>query len=160
MSRSSSKAQREVAQHRIRASGLRATPARVAVLALLGQEQGPRSHGEVADGLADGGWDRATIYRNLMDLTRAGLVRRTRFGNRVYRFELAGGAEHEHPHFVCRECGSVACLPEAEIAVQKAQDIPRAVACRDVEVQLRGRCDTCLPGEHAEGDGSGIRADR
>ena len=49
----------------LRARGLRATPSRMAVLALLRRHQGPLSHAEAADQLKDQGWDRATIYRKL-----------------------------------------------------------------------------------------------
>ncbi len=138
--------QRDAAQRRIREAGLRATPARVAVLALVTSEPAPASHGEVADKLARGGWDRTTIYRNLMDLTRAGLLRRSDIGDHVWRFEAIadGEGEHEHPHFVCSECGSVACLPKAELSFRRTRGTPRAVRRRDVAIQLRGRCDVCL----------------
>ena len=54
----------------VRARGLRATPSRLAVFELLRTSDGPMSHGEVADRLASQAWDRATIYRNLMDPLR------------------------------------------------------------------------------------------
>jgi Fur family transcriptional regulator, ferric uptake regulator len=139
-------AQIDAAKRKLRESGLRATPARVAVLRLLARTKAPASHAEIADELADGGWDRATLYRNLIDLTRAGLVRRSDMGDHVWRFELIGpdAAEHEHPHFVCSECGIIECLPQAEIALRKTRGTPRAVRRRKVEVQIRGRCDVCL----------------
>src|SRR3569623_908934 len=87
----------------VRAVGLRATPARRAVLELLRASDTPMSHGDVADRLATQAWDRATIYRNLTDLAEAGLVRRTDVGDHVWRFE-AVSEEHAgsaHPPFVC-----------------------------------------------------------
>ncbi len=136
----------DAAKRWLRDADLRATPARVAVLRFLAEAAAPASHGEIADELADGGWDRATLYRNLIDLTRAGLVRRSDMGDHVWRFELIGpdAAEHEHPHFVCSECGIIECLPQAEIALRKARGTPRAVRRQKVQVQLRGRCDICL----------------
>jgi Fur family ferric uptake transcriptional regulator len=133
----------------VRAKGLRATPSRLAVLELLRASEAPMSHGDVADRLATQAWDRATIYRNLIDLAEAGLVRRTDVGDHVWRFEAVTG-DHDasaHPHFVCTECGAVECLPEIELAVRSARNsrskAPRAVKQRKVEVHVRGLCDAC-----------------
>lgn len=128
----------------VRDRGLRATPSRLAVLELLRTSDAPVSHGDVADSLAAHGWDRATIYRNLVDLAEAGLARRTDVGDHVWRFEAVTD-EHDaaHPHFVCTECGTVECLPEIELAVRRAR-APRAVRARQVEVHVRGLCDACI----------------
>lgn len=132
----------------VRERGLRATPARLAVLELLLDNTGaqPLSHGDVVDRLAPrmGAWDPATIYRNLCDLVEAGLVRRSDIGDHVWRFEAVKDAHDRtgHPHFVCTECGTIACLPAMELVVPRAKT-PRAVRQRQIEVQLRGVCDTC-----------------
>jgi Fur family ferric uptake transcriptional regulator len=128
----------------LRRAGLRATPSRIEVLALLRGTGGPVSHAEVADRLRDQPWDRATIYRNLTDLAEAGLARRADVGDHVWRFELVDAAHpaEAHAHFVCTECGVVACLPDLDLAVGKAA--PRAVRQKQVEVQVRGRCDACV----------------
>jgi Fur family ferric uptake transcriptional regulator len=134
----------------VRAKGLRATPSRLAVLELLRSTDTPMSHGDVADRLAGQAWDRATIYRNLTDLAEVGLVRRTDIGDHVWRFEAVSG-DHEasaHPHFVCTECGTVECMPELELAVRTTRSTsrtkaPRAVKQRQVEVHVRGLCDSC-----------------
>jgi Fur family ferric uptake transcriptional regulator len=129
----------------IRGAHLRATPSRVAVLALLRGEAQPLSHGDVAERLAGEGWDRATIYRNLTDLAEAGLLARADLGDHVWRFEAVGGAHAQarHPHFVCTECGAVACLPGLEISVASVRGAPRALRQRQVEVQVKGVCDAC-----------------
>lgn len=127
----------------VRARGLRATPSRLAVLDLLRAGESPLSHGDVADRLAAQTWDRATIYRNLVDLAEAGLLRRTDVGDHVWRFE-AIGAEHDaaHPHFVCTECGSVECLLDVELSPHRKS--PRAVKQRQIEICVRGLCDACF----------------
>jgi len=133
----------------VRAKGLRATPSRLAVLELLRASETPMSHGDVADRLATQAWDRATIYRNLTDLSEAGLLRRTDIGDHVWRFE-ALSEDHEagaHPHFICTECGTVECLPEIELSIRATRSArtrpPRAVKQRQVEVHVRGLCDAC-----------------
>lgn len=128
----------------VRKSGLRATPSRLAVLELVRASDAPVSHGDVADRLASQAWDRATIYRNLTDLSEAGLLRRTDVGDHVWRFEaVTGDHDSAHPHFVCTECGTVECMPELELAIRRAK-APRAIKQRQVEVHVRGLCDACI----------------
>lgn len=141
-----SKRRRDLDQLRtsIREAGLRATASRVAVLALLREQTTPMSHAEVFACVEADGWDRATIYRNLIDLTEAGLARRTDLGDHVWRFEATSGdRSHDHPHFVCTECNSIECVPELKLRLPTRAHAPRAVMERHVEVQLRGLCDNC-----------------
>jgi Fur family transcriptional regulator, ferric uptake regulator len=135
---------RDEIRQRIRAAGLRSTAARLAVYDRLQQLDAPASHADIADALSSLGFDRATIYRNLMDLTDAGLAKRSDVGDHVWRFELAGtNARPEHPHFVCEDCGTVSCLREVAVSITHAAGAPRAVSRRRVAVQLRGLCDRC-----------------
>ena len=133
----------------LRSAGLRATPARVAVLRLLRAATGPLSHGEIVQALGNDTWNRTTLYRNLIDLERAGLTRRTQLGEPVWRFEDALGDHgvRSHPHFVCTTCSKVVCLPELEIAPRAVADCRRAIRKRSFEIQLRGVCDACEAGQ-------------
>jgi len=126
----------------LRTRGLRVTPSRLAVLELVRGGDAPLSHGDVAGRLAAQTWDRATIYRNLIDLAEVGLLRRTDVGDHVWRFE-AVGPDHDaaHPHFVCTECGSVECLPDLEFTTRRKA--PRALRQRQIEIHVRGLCDAC-----------------
>jgi Fur family ferric uptake transcriptional regulator len=131
----------------VRSVGLRSTMPRVAVLQQLLAATTPLTHAEIADRLSDEGFDRATVYRNLTDLTEAGLLLRTDLGDHVWRFELRpedgkGGAVH--PHFVCTDCGTVECLPDDAVRITPTARMPRAIRGADVEVQLKGLCDSCV----------------
>jgi Fur family ferric uptake transcriptional regulator len=133
-------------QREIRRRGMRSTGPRVAVLAYLSEATAPLSHTEIHEALADRGYDRATIYRNLMDLAEAGLLVRSDLGDHVWRFERRGarsGHPEGHPHFVCVDCGEVSCLPEVAVKVLPALGAPKALGTKEVEVQLKGRCDDC-----------------
>ena len=134
-------------QSEIREHGMRSTGPRVAVLAYLSRAEAPASHTEIYEALAHHGYDRATIYRNLMDLAEAGLLVRSDLGDHVWRFERkkagAGGHPEGHPHFVCVDCGEVSCLPELAVKVTAASGAPRALGTKQVEVQVKGRCDDC-----------------
>ncbi len=129
-------------REQIRKAGLRATRSRVTVLRLLHGRPAPTSHPEVNDALSADGWDRATLYRNLTDLTDAGLLRRVDVGDHVWRFERIDAGDHPgpHPHFLCTECGEVSCLPAMPI---EARGLPKSVAAGQVQIQLRGLCDDC-----------------
>ena len=108
----------------VRGVGLRCTAARLAVLEQMLNASGPQTHADVSAALDHRGFDRATIYRNLTELTEAKLVTRVDLGDHVWRFEAKrheGGAGHghggDHPHFVCTSCGEVSCLDDVTVAI-------------------------------------------
>jgi Fur family ferric uptake transcriptional regulator len=108
----------------VRGAGLRCTTARLAVLEHMLTATGPQTHAEVSESLDHRGFDRATIYRNLTELTEAKLVTRVDLGDHVWRFEAkrhGGGDGHghggDHPHFVCTSCGEVSCLDDVNVAI-------------------------------------------
>ncbi len=137
----------EELQALLRTSGLRSTQPRIAVLQRLHEATAPQSHGELVELLAHDGYDRATIYRNLTDLADAGIVTRSDLGDHVWRFSLqkgVAGARHEghHPHFVCSDCGTIACLEGVSLHVE-GSTVPKSVGRLNVEIQLTGLCDDC-----------------
>ncbi|HZU85610.1 MAG TPA: Fur family transcriptional regulator [Polyangiaceae bacterium] len=130
----------------IRRRGMRGTGSRVAVLAFLSEASAPLSHTEVHEALSHRGFDRATIYRNLVDLAEAGLLVRSDLGDHVWRFERTRGKPGlgpGHPHFVCVDCGGVSCLPAVTLKVKPSSRAPRALRTKQIEVQVKGRCDDC-----------------
>jgi Fur family ferric uptake transcriptional regulator len=134
----------DLTRQAIRGAGLRATPARMATLNLLRQATAPLSHAEVAEQLAASGIDRATAFRNLNDLAEAGLLRRTELGDHVYRFEAPRDrdrGEAGHPHFLCVDCGAVACLDQVRLT---AGSLRRSAEVGEVtDILLRGHCNRC-----------------
>lgn len=127
----------------LRAAGLRSTAPRVALLRLLAEAEHPLSHGEVAELLGDT-WDQATHYRNLVKLTESALVRVASEARGRLRYELRDAADepaHLHAHFVCDDCGTVECLPEAVVALPPVTRSGASLA--SAEVQITGRCTGC-----------------
>lgn len=132
----------------LRGAGLRSTSARIAVLEYFHTHAGPNSHAELFSAIAEKGFDRATVYRVLMDFSDAGILSRTDLGDHVWRFELkkgVGGVAHteEHPHFVCVDCGEVSCLPGLSFKLEGRAKAPKALSKKQVAVQISGRCDKC-----------------
>lgn len=146
------------AKQRLRSLGLKVTAPRLAVLRVLEQAERPLSHAEVvarvgggllAPAVAPGtprtpiGWDRATVYRNLVALVGVELVRISSHAGGICRYEIVREAKDcSHPHFVCDDCGVVSCLPEAEV-VTKKKNTRWSKSLRAAEVQFVGRCPSC-----------------
>jgi Fur family ferric uptake transcriptional regulator len=131
---------------RLRRAGLRSTAARTAVMQWLEEATNPLTHAEIAAALVPRGFDKATVYRNLTDLTEAGLVSRTELGDHVWRFELRrNGAAHdgEHPHFLCVDCGEVTCLSDVTVDITPTPGSKRSNIGKLTEVLLKGHCGRC-----------------
>lgn len=105
------------------------------------------SHSEVTERLAGETWDKATLYRNLVDLADAGLLRQLALSGRVQRYESSDKDADDpwaHAHFVCVDCGDVQCLPGVQVTLPGDRTVlPGTLVEERVEVQLRGRCDSC-----------------
>jgi Fur family transcriptional regulator, ferric uptake regulator len=129
----------------LRDAGLRCTAARLWVLEMLLQSHTPLSHAQVADTLSPRGFDRATIYRNLIELSDAGLVSRIELGDHVWRFELKrpnSTGVLDHPHFVCLDCGEVTCLEEMSVNLKPTSKA--GLPINVTEVLLKGHCGNCV----------------
>lgn len=138
------KATRQQTKQILRDAGLRATAPRVAVLRLLDDADRPLSHAEVVEELGTEDWDAATLYRNLIKLNEVGLARVASRVGGVTRFAVQqeDGPTHVHPHFACRDCGSVQCLDEARVSLPPSLTKWRD-ALAEAEVQLVGQCPEC-----------------
>jgi Fur family transcriptional regulator, ferric uptake regulator len=130
----------------LRQAGLKATEARLLVLAQLVLAEQPMSHPELTLKLQelslakpkplDKHLDRATIYRNLMDLVEKGLVERVHYGDRVWRFRF-----HAHP------TSASSVLPEhgfAPVDVAHRVSPPQTVHTHEMQQQHpHFVCQTC-----------------
>lgn len=129
--------------HRI---GLRRTPVRSGVLALLGKAEEPMSVAEILAALPDH-TDAVTVYRTLNTFTEKQLVHRVRGEDRAWRYALGTleTSRHHHPHFVCDACGHVQCLDNAKVlaGLPGKLGIPEGYDVSHAEVLLHGRCPHC-----------------
>ena len=148
---------------RVRAAGLRATNARIRVLAALGAAGDLLSHHDLeralGQGSGSGGIDRVTLYRVLDSLVAAGLAHRVAGGDRIWRFGCTPDAEsaaisgvssgtvreahQRHAHFQCSDCGKIVCLREMP-AARRALRVPRGYRPETVELTVKGRCPGCV----------------
>lgn len=95
----------------VRARGGRATSSRRVLLEVLFQAQGHLVVEELAEAVQARAPDVhiSTIYRNLEDLERLGVVVHTHLGHGPAAYQLASLA---HAHFICETCGAVIEAPD------------------------------------------------
>lgn len=135
-------------RERLKAAGLRCTTARIAVLERLTQARRPLSHADVADALVPEGYDRVTVFRNLVEFAEVGIASRVDLGDHVWRFELRGASEHheaDHPHFVCVDCGEVSCLSEINVSIKPSRGAKKSTSPvgQITEIVFKGHCAQC-----------------
>ncbi|MGH3212142.1 MAG: Fur family transcriptional regulator [Trebonia sp.] len=127
----------------VRRHGGRATPARRLLLNALFSSRGHRSAEELAAEVHALAPDvhLSTIYRNLEELERLGVIDGTRLGNGPATYHLASAA---HGHLVCEQCGTMTEVPDEIFA-----DLVR-VAVTDYGFTINphrfavtGRCANC-----------------
>lgn len=137
------------ARERLRSVGLRATPARIAVLDLLSSAGRLLTHMEVVEQLSVPNIDMSTVFRVLRDLVEAGLARRLDAGDHSWRYEdtsleSPSSVEHSHPHLLCVACGTITCLTGVEVKLK----LPRSLGTVE-EILVKGRCAPCRDDEAA-----------
>ncbi|HEX8324492.1 MAG TPA: transcriptional repressor [Tepidisphaeraceae bacterium] len=131
----------------LQAAGLRVTPVRQGVLTVLGRSKSPLDVPALLESLP-GGTDAVTVYRTLNTFVRKKLVHRVRGEERSWRYALGQareGPEHQHPHFVCEQCGRVECLSASEVppTLTRALKVDRGYAVSYTEVIVHGQCVRC-----------------
>jgi Fe2+ or Zn2+ uptake regulation protein len=94
----------------VRQHGGRVTASRRLLLRALFASQGHRSAEELAAEVQSEAPDvhLSTVYRNLEELERIGLVVHSHFGHGPATYHLATAV---HGHFVCEECGTLIEVP-------------------------------------------------
>ncbi len=142
------------ARARLHARGLRVTPACLAVLHVLADASYPLSHSDVLAQLRSSQFDPATVYRNLVKLRKSGIVfvASRMDGMDRYALALPGTETHNHPHFVCTECGQIKCLP-AELTVSMKIEKRWRKAVREALCELQGVCPSCSQKARSEKTG-------
>lgn len=124
--------------------GLRLTPQRDLLLRVLSRATGHPTADELVRRVREvlPTVSHATVYRNLQELVRAGLIG---------TLDVAGGAAQfevnpdEHHHFVCRKCGRVwdVYLDRVDVRVDRRRTPIAGFTVDRREVQLQGLCAAC-----------------
>ena len=124
-------------------SGLRCTPQRYAVMALLMEHTGHPTAAEIFEAVnrVDPRSSRATTYNNLRDLVQAGLVREVAVEGRAARFDAK---VMRHHHFICDRCGKVEDMEWYDVPRPASDTLGKRIL-RQCELIFRGLCAHCVP---------------
>jgi Fur family peroxide stress response transcriptional regulator len=133
----------EAIKRSLGASGLRCTPQRYAVMAFLVEHNRHPTAAEIfaAVNRVDPRSSRATIYKNLVDLVQAGLVREVAVEGRSARFDARG---IQHHHFICDRCGNVEDMEWFAVPKPATRSLGKRIL-RECELIFRGLCTKCAP---------------
>ncbi len=125
------------------ARGLRLTPQRDVLLKVLSESTGHPTADELVRGVRRHlpSVSHATVYRNVQELVRAGLVGTLERAGGAVQFEIN---PDEHHHFLCRKCGNVwdVYLQELDVRVDRRSSL-KGFRIDRREVQLHGLCARC-----------------
>jgi Fur family transcriptional regulator, ferric uptake regulator len=127
----------------VREHGGRATPARRLLLQALFEARDHRSAEELASQVRAHAPDvhLSTVYRNLEELERLGVIDSTRLGDGPATYHLATAA---HGHLVCEKCGSMTEVPDdmfRDLVFSARQTYGFAI--NPHRFAVTGRCSNC-----------------
>jgi len=126
-------------------TGVRRTPVRETVLRKLLDAGAPLSQKDLA---ATAGLERVnkvTLYRTLEILANAGIAHRVIGIDGEWRFcshaPDDGRCAGNHPHFLCLNCGRMACLRDQRMP---RVNVPEGYAIEGKQLIVYGVCPECL----------------
>jgi Fur family transcriptional regulator, ferric uptake regulator len=96
----------------LRSSGLKATPARVAVLKVLTKAKKPLSIQNIGKLLKDTP-DQATLYRMVEQLKKAGIIHQINLEHGHAHYEIDSPTHHHH--IICENCGKIVDISSCDI---------------------------------------------
>ena len=133
------KAKLEEFKERIKASGLKITPQRVAVYKEMAQSSDHPCAEELYERLKDKieGISLTTVYRTLASLEKAGLVKRVPTLKDKIRYDAR---VEPHSHFVCVNCGKIVDLNYVPPTPQEVKELGEPLNCT---LMCYGICKEC-----------------
>ncbi|MHC4076570.1 MAG: Fur family transcriptional regulator [Planctomycetota bacterium] len=134
---------REKIEDLLKASGLRRTGPRMAVLAVLLEAGRPVTQQEIAKSLGRESPNKVTIYRALERLIDSGIVHRAFLRERSWHFEPADNCSKNqcHPHFTCNKCGDTHCM--TNLSLPLAKGLEKGFILQRQQIRLEGLCPSC-----------------
>jgi len=129
----------------LRKAGLSQTTQRMAVLKVMIHADGPLSVGEILKRTdPEQRINKVTVYRILSSFKENGIIRELPTDQGMNLYEMACLHNPIHPHFYCKTCRTMSCLPPLRLS--QAQDWfagPNAFRIDDVHVHVNGVCRQC-----------------
>ncbi|PKN10698.1 MAG: hypothetical protein CVU72_00305 [Deltaproteobacteria bacterium HGW-Deltaproteobacteria-7] len=126
-------------------AGIAATTQRLAVLKILQDADQPLSINVIREKLeTKTRINKVTVYRIMSLFKEKGIVRDVSAAGGAVFFEMATSDYPLHPHFSCKNCGTLSCLtPLTFSQVRRFLAILDNVNAEHVEINLAGFCKDC-----------------
>ena len=124
---------------------LSVTSGRRKILELFLNNQGALAHSDI-EKKAGEKLDRVTVYRTLQIFMERGLIHSIPSADNSIHYALCrdncsgGQHNHDHIHFVCKECGNTICLEDISIPAIR---LPGGFSPTQVEMVVSGICRNC-----------------
>ncbi len=138
------KIQKHDCKTELRSVGLKATPARLGILAALERSDLPMDVVGLIQYLDTHSIkvDRVTVFRIVNALTQKGIVKPIQFNEGKLRYEH--GEKADHHHFICQDCGSVEDISECTIdELEKDLRKKRGLLIKHHSLEFFGLCADC-----------------
>ncbi|MFH1078672.1 MAG: transcriptional repressor [Pseudomonadota bacterium] len=129
----------------LRDAGLSQTAQRMAVLEIIIRADGPLSAADILTRtVPEQKINKTTIYRILSSFKEHRIVRELPTDQGTNLYEMACRHNPIHPHFYCKACRTMSCLPPLTLS-QALEWFAGSDAFRidDVHVRLNGVCRQC-----------------
>ena len=131
----------------LRARGERITAQRRALLDALARAPEHPTADDLVGMVGDtGAAHRATVYRTLDSLVRAGVVAHVHLPHGATTYHLVGGDHRPHAHLLCQGCDRIIDVPGLLDDVAEVLEAERGFRLDRDHVALTGWCDSCHPG--------------
>ncbi len=134
----------DLLENKLRDQGFRRTEGLLTLLTEMAMQHRPITLAGLGELPSLEGRDQATVYRLMMKLEEAGVVRRMGFHGRSMHFQLVIGGHH-HDYLVCKSCGDIAEVDVHCPLAPMEKEVANKSGWRDVQHELEffGVCPSC-----------------
>lgn len=130
----------------LRQAGIAQTRQREAVLKILQTADQPLSIAVIRERLEkQTRINKVTVYRIISLFKKQGIIRDVLSAGGAVYVEMATSDHPVHPHFSCKNCGSLACL--TPLTFSQARQLMAArgnFSVEHIEINISGLCNGCL----------------
>lgn len=128
----------------LRKAGLKATPTRLAILAVIKKSKNPLSAQEIIEQLGKG-FDQTTVYRFMKKLQAKSIIRQIDFRQNHAHFEFFDTDDHHH--LVCVHCGRIEDISGCGVEEMYTSILEKTRGFAEVRqhsLEFYGVCKNCI----------------
>ena len=127
----------------LRKSGYKATPSRLAILALFKKSKNPMSAQEIIEVLPRD-TDQATVYRTLKSLKGKGIIKQIDLRHNHAHYEFTDIVDHHH--LICLSCGRIEDVEHCGVEMMQSAILRSSkhfTEIRQHALEFYGLCKAC-----------------